>query len=61
MEKELNASKKFNKAAIIIIIVMLILMSVMAINMRHLAEQYRSLELRYEELYEERADINKEF
>ncbi len=58
MEKELNTAKQFNKAAIIIIITMLILMSVMAVNMRHLAEQYRRLELKYEELYEERNEIS---
>lgn len=54
MEKELDAAKKFNKAAIVIIIMMLILMSIMAVNMQRLAEQYRRLEMRYEELYEER-------
>ncbi len=52
MEKELNAAKQFNKAAKIIIVIMLILMCVMVFNMQHLAERYRRLELKYEELYE---------
>lgn len=60
MEKELSVAKKINKAAIVIIIVMLILMSLMALNMRHLAERYMWLELKYEELYEERVGIDKE-
>lgn len=53
MEKKLNAAKRFNKAAVVVIITMMILMSIMAVNMRHLAEQYRQLEFKYEELYEE--------
>ncbi len=61
MEKELSVAKKFNKAAMVIIIVMLILMSLMAVNMRHLAERYTRLELKYEELYEERTENDKEF
>ncbi len=54
MEKELDAAKRFNKAAIVIIIIMLVSMSFMLVNMRHLEQQYRQLELRYEELYEEK-------
>lgn len=54
MEKELNTAKQFNKAAIVIIVVMLILMNIMAVNMQFLAKRYRQLELRYEELYEEK-------
>lgn len=56
MEKELNAAKRFNKIAMAVIIVMLILMSLMVVNMRHLAEQYGRLELKYEELYEDLKD-----
>ncbi len=58
MENELNAAKRFNKIAIIIIIIMQILMGVMVVNMQHLAEQYRQLESKYEELYEERSKLN---
>ncbi len=58
VEKELNAAKRFNKIAIIIIIIMQILMGVMVVNMQHLAEQYRQLESKYEELYEERSKLN---
>ncbi len=58
MEKELNAAKRFNKVAIVIIIIMQILMGIMVVNMRHLAEQYRQLESKYEELYEERSALN---
>jgi len=54
VEKELNTAKQFNKAAIVIIVVMLILMNIMAVNMQFLAKRYRQLELRYEELYEEK-------
>ncbi len=53
MEKELKAAKQFNKTAIVIILIMLILMSIMAINMQHLSQQYKRLELKYEQLYEE--------
>ncbi len=56
MEKELNVAKRFNKIAIVVIIIMLILMSFMVVNMRHLAEQYGRLEMRYEELYEDLTD-----
>ncbi len=59
MEKELNAAKQFNKIAIVIIIIMLALMSIMAVNMRNLTKQYRQLEIRYEELYEERYANNE--
>ena len=61
MEKELNTAKRFNKIAIAVIIVMLILMSLMLVDMRHLAEQYERLELKYEELYEDlKGEIDKE-
>ena len=56
MEKELNAAKRFNKIAMAVIIVMLILMSIMVSNMRHLAEQYEMLESKYEQLYEDLKD-----
>ncbi len=52
MEKKLNAAKQFNKAAKIIIIIMLILMCIMVVNMQYLTERYICLELKYEELYE---------
>ncbi len=58
MKDELNAAKQFNKAAIVIIIIMLIMMFVMTVNMLHLAEQYRGLESKYEELCEERDVID---
>jgi len=54
VEKELGAARRFNKAAIVIIIIMLVSMGFMLVNMRHLEQQYRQLELRYEELYEEK-------
>ena len=56
MEKELNAAKRFNKIAMAVIIVMLILMSIMVSNMRYLAEPYEMLESKYEQLYEDLKD-----
>jgi len=53
VEEELKAAKQLNKAAIAIIIIMSVLMVFMVVNMRHLAEKYRQLEYRYEQLYEE--------
>lgn len=52
-EMELKASKRFNKAAGALIIIMLIIMSFMLKDLSHWAEQYDQLAGRYEELYED--------
>lgn len=52
-EMELRASKRFNKAAGALIIIMLIIMSFMLKDLNHWANQYDQLASRYEELYEE--------
>lgn len=52
-EMELRASKRFNKAAGALIIIMLIIMSFMLKDLNHWANQYDQLAGRYEELYEE--------
>lgn len=49
---ELKASKRFNKAAGAMIIIMLIIMSFMLKDLSHWADQYDQLAGRYKELYE---------
>lgn len=53
LNAQLIVSKRFNKAAIAMIIIMLILMSFMLADMQHLVNQYEQLEGNYEKLYEE--------
>ena len=53
LRAQLSASKRFNKAAGAMLIIMLIIMSFMVKDMSHWANQYEQLESRYEELYEE--------
>lgn len=53
LNAQLTASKRFNKAAIAMIVIMLILMSFMLTDMQHLTNQYEQLEKNYEKLYEE--------
>lgn len=53
LRAQLSASKRFNKAAGAMLIIMLIIMSFMVKDMSHWANQYEQLEGRYEELYEE--------
>lgn len=53
LRAQLSASKRFNKAAGAMLIIMLIIMSFMAKDLSHWANQYEQLEGRYEELYEE--------
>lgn len=52
-EMELRASKRFNKAAGALIIIMLIIMGLMVNNLSYWADQYEELAGRYEVLYEE--------
>lgn len=56
MERELEDAKRMNKAAITLIVIMLILMCLMVANMVYLEKRYRQLEGRYIELYEKIAD-----
>lgn len=53
LRAQLSASKRFNKAAGALLIIMLIIMSFMVKDLSHWANQYEQLEGRYEELYEE--------
>lgn len=53
LKEQLTASKRFNKAAGALIIVMLIIMSFMLKDLSHWADQYDQLAGRYEVLYEE--------
>lgn len=53
LRDQLTVSKRFNKAAGALIIIMLIVMSFMVKDLSHWANQYEQLESRYEELYEE--------
>lgn len=53
LRAQLSASKRFNKAAGAMLIIMLIIMSFMVKDLSHWANQYEQLEGRYEELYEE--------
>lgn len=53
LRAQLSESKRFNKAAGAMLIIMLIIMSFMVKDMSHWANQYEQLESRYEELYEE--------
>ncbi len=53
VEKELKNTKRMNKAATVVIAVLLILMSLMIANMRSLVNQYEQLEENYVQLYEE--------
>ena len=53
LRAQLSESKRFNKAAGAMLIIMLIIMSFMVKDMSHWANQYEQLEGRYEELYEE--------
>ncbi len=55
MERELEAARRMNKAVMILIVVMLILMGVLVTNLAQLKKQYKQLEGRYIELYEEMA------
>lgn len=52
LRAQLSASKRFNKAAGALIIIMLIIMSFMVKDLSHWANQYEQIEGRYEELYE---------
>ena len=53
LRAQLSASKRFNKVAGTLIIIMLIIMSFMVKDLSHWANQYEQIEGRYEELYEE--------
>lgn len=53
LRAQLSASKRFNKAAGALLIIMLIIMGFMVKDLSHWANQYEQLEGRYEELYEE--------
>ncbi len=53
MERELEDSKQMNKAFMILIVFMLILMIVQVAYLVHLEKQYEQLEGRYTELYQE--------
>lgn len=53
LRAQLSASKRFNKAAGAMLIIMFIIMSFMVKDLSHWANQYEQLEGRYEELYEE--------
>lgn len=53
LRAQLSASKRFNKVAGAMLIIMLIIMSFMVKDLSHWANQYEQLEGRYEELYEE--------
>lgn len=50
-EEQLAASRKFNKAAVVMIIIMMIIMCFMLRSMRNWATEYQGLEERYEQLY----------
>ena len=52
-EMELKASKRFNKVAGILIIIMLTIMCFMLKDLSYYANQFEKMENRYEELYEE--------
>lgn len=58
MEKELKIAKRMNKAVMILIVVMLILMNVLVLDLARLKKQYDQLEVRYMKLYEEMAGGN---
>lgn len=53
VEEELKNTKRMNKAAAVVIAVLLILMSLMIANMRNLVNQYEQMEENYVQLYEE--------
>lgn len=53
VEEELKNTKRMNKAAAVVIAVLLILMSLMIANMRNLVNQYEPMEENYVQLYEE--------
>lgn len=53
VEEQLAASKKFNKATVVLIIIMIVMMSIMIMRMDQWATEYQGLEERYEKLYED--------
>lgn len=53
LRNELTISKRFNKAAAILIILMMCLMASMLLCIKRQEESFRHLETRYEELREE--------
>lgn len=53
MEQELKAAKRFNRAAMVMIVILLAAMGFMLADMRRWADRYESLEKKYEVLYEE--------
>ncbi len=59
VEKKLKMAKHMNKAAAALIAALLILMSLMIVNMRHLAHQYERLEENYVQLYEKMGGSEK--
>lgn len=50
VEEQLAASRKFNKAAVVMIVIMMIMMCFMIRSMRNWATEYQGLEERYEQL-----------
>lgn len=53
VEEQLAASRKFNKAAVVMMVIMMILMCFMLRSLNHWAAEYEVMEQRYEQLYEE--------
>ena len=51
VEEQLAASRKFNKAAVVMIVIMMIMMCFMLRSMRNWVTEYQGLEERYEQLY----------
>ena len=49
-EEQLAASRKFNKAAVVMIVIMMIMMCFMLRSIRNWATEYQGLEERYEQL-----------
>jgi len=53
MEERLKEAKYMNKAAVILVTIMFVLMCFWLVHMQHLAKRYELLEERYTELYQE--------